>query len=101
GAAPVRDAGWIAHARPLPMAEDPGHQVYVLQRSLGAETEFLRSVRGHLVELGLLLLAAVALASLFIAGHITHPIRQLVVAAAALGRGEWGGASRAGPEDGV
>jgi signal transduction histidine kinase len=50
---------------------------------------FLRSVRGHLVELGLLLLAAVATASLFIAGHITHPIRQLVIAASAMERGEW------------
>src|SRR5215831_18455594 len=49
GAPPVRDAGWIAHARPLPMAADPGRQVYVLQRSLDAETDFLRSVRGHLV----------------------------------------------------
>jgi len=89
GAVPVRDAGWIAHARPLPMAEDAARQVYVLQRSLGAETAFLQSVRGHLVELGLLLLAAVTLASLFIAGHITHPIRQLVLAAAAMERGDW------------
>ena len=86
---PVQDAGWVALVRPLPMAADPSAQVYVLQRSLEAETAFLRSVRGHLVELGLLLLAAVAAASLFIAGHITHPIRQLVIAASAMERGEW------------
>jgi len=61
----------------------------VLQRSLEAETAFLRSVRSHLLELGLLLLAAVTAAALFIAGHITHPIRQLVLAASAMERGEW------------
>ena len=89
GSDPVQDAGWVALMRPLPMAANPARQVYVLQRSLEAETAFLRSVRGHLVELGLLLLAAVTAASLFIAGHITHPIRQLVLAASAMERGEW------------
>jgi len=86
---PQRIQGWIAWARPLPMAADPSTQVYVLLRSLSAETAFLRAVRGQLVELGLLLLAAVALASVFIAGHITLPIRQLVAAASAMERGEW------------
>src|SRR5262245_35559654 len=88
-AKPVREGGWIAHVRPLPMAADPQKQLYVLQRSLEAETAFLRSVRGHPVELGLVLLAPVTAASLFIAGHITHPIRQLVTAASAMERGEW------------
>jgi signal transduction histidine kinase len=89
GMRPIHDGGWIAHVRPLPMAANPASQVYVLQRSLAEETAFLRSVRGHLVELGLLLLAAVTLASLFIAGHITFPIRQLVTAASAMERGDW------------
>jgi signal transduction histidine kinase len=86
---PIHDGGWIAQVRPLPMAAEPTQQVYVLQRSLEAETAFLRSVRSHLLELGLLLLAAVTAAALFIAGHITHPIRQLVLAASAMERGEW------------
>jgi signal transduction histidine kinase len=86
---PVRDGPWIAHARPLPMAADGTHQVYVLQRLLSEELAFLHSVRAHLAELGLLLLAAVALASVFIAGHITRPIRQLVAAASAMEEGEW------------
>ena len=86
---PIHDGGWIAQVRPLPMAADPTQQVYVLQRSLEAETAFLRSVRSHLLELGLLLLAAVTAASLFIAGHITHPIRRLVLAASAMERGDW------------
>jgi len=80
---------WIMLARPLPMAAEDTHQSYVLQRSLAAETEFLHSVRGHLFEVGLLLLAAVSLAAFFISGHITHPIRQLVAAAAAMERGEF------------
>lgn len=86
---PVRDGGWIAYARPLPMAPDGTRQLYVLQRSLAAELAFLHSVRGHLVELGLLLLAAVALAAIFIAGHVTRPIRQLVTAASAMEQGEY------------
>jgi signal transduction histidine kinase len=86
---PVREGPWIAHARPLPMAADGPHQVYVLQRPLSEELAFLRSVRAHLAELGLLLLAAVALAASFIAGHITRPIRQLVAAASAMEEGEW------------
>ncbi len=86
---PVRIDGWIAYARPLPMAAEGTRQMYVLQRSLATETAFLRSVRGHLLELGLLLLAAVTLAALFIAGHITRPIRQLVAAATAMENGEW------------
>lgn len=86
---PVREGPWIAHARPLPMAADGTHQIYVLQRPLSEELAFLRSVRAHLAELGLLLLAAVALAASFIAGHITRPIRQLVAAASAMEEGEW------------
>jgi len=86
---PVRDGGWIALARPLPMAAEGTGQMYVLQRSLDAETEFLQSVRGHLLELGLLLLAAVSLAAFFISAHITRPIRQLVTAAAAMEQGDW------------
>ncbi len=86
---PVRNGGWIAYARPLPMAAEGTRQVYVLQRSLGAEMAFLHSVRAHLVELGLLLLAAVALAAFFIARHVTSPIRQLVSAASAMEQGEW------------
>jgi signal transduction histidine kinase len=86
---PVRDGGWIALARPLPMAAEGTGQMYVLQRSLDAETDFLQSVRGHLLELGLWLLAAVSLAAFFISAHITRPIRQLVAAAAAMEKGDW------------
>mgnify|MGYP001225711098 CR=1 FL=1 len=86
---PARDGGWITYARPLPMGEEGTRQVYVLQRSLEAETAFLRSVRGHLVEIGLLLLATVILASTFISGHITRPIRQLVSAASSMEKGDF------------
>ncbi len=88
-AEPVRISGWIAYRRPLPMALEGRGQSYLLQRSLGAETAFLRSVRVQLFQLGLLLLAAVALATLFIAAHITRPIRQMVAAASAMEQGEW------------
>ena len=86
---PMRVAGWIAYLRPLPMAMEGRGQSYLLQRSLSDETAFLRAVREQLSTLGLLLLAAVALATLFIAAHITRPIRQMVAAASAMERGEW------------
>jgi signal transduction histidine kinase len=96
---PVRDGLWIAYARPLPLAADGTHQIYVLQRLLSAELAFLHSVRAHLLELGLLLLAAVALAASFIAGHITRPIRQLVAAASAMEQGEWDAPIARGRQD--
>jgi signal transduction histidine kinase len=86
---PIHDGGWIGFARPLPMAAEGTRQIYVLQRSLEAETAFLRSVRGHLVELGLLLLLVVGFATTFIAAHITNPIRQMVRAAAAMEQGDF------------
>lgn len=46
---PLHVGGWIAYARPLPLAAEGTRQMYVLQRSLSSETAFLRSVRGHLV----------------------------------------------------
>lgn len=86
---PVHDGGWIAYARPLPMAAEGTRQLYILQRSLEAETAFLRSVRGHLIELGVLLLVVVGFATTFIAGHITAPIRQMVAAAMAMEKGDF------------
>jgi signal transduction histidine kinase len=86
---PMRIAGWIAYLRPLPMSLEGRGQSYLLQRSLSAETAFLRAVREQLSLLGLLLLAAVALATLFIAAHITRPIRQMVAAASAMEQGDW------------
>jgi len=87
--APVLDAGWIAYARRLPMAAEGTSQMYVLQRSFRAETEFVRSVRAHLIELGLLLLVAVVFASSFISAHLTRPIRQMVLAAEAMESGDF------------
>lgn len=84
-----REGPWIALARPLPLAAEGSHQAYVLQRSFETETAFLRAVREHLFELGLCTLFMVVLASLFIAGHITRPIVQLVQAAEAMERGKW------------
>ena len=86
---PTRDGAWIGYARALPMSDLGARQYYVLQRSLIVETAFLRSVRSHLSELGLALLLAVAIATIFIAAHITRPIRQIVAAAAAMEGGDF------------
>ena len=86
---PTRDGAWIGYARALPMSDLGARQYYVLQRSLIVETAFMRSVRSHLSELGLALLLAVAIATIFIAAHITRPIRQIVAAAAAMEGGDF------------
>lgn len=86
---PVHEGGWIGYASPLPMSKPGSRQYYVLQRSLDRETAFLQSVRRNLVNLGLLILSAVFLATLFIAGHITRPIRQIVGAAKAMEEGDF------------
>jgi signal transduction histidine kinase len=83
------DGRWITLARPLPLAAEGSRQTYVLQRSIETETAFLRDVRSHLYELGTVILVVVILASLFIAGHLTGPIRQLVRAAEAMEAGRW------------
>ena len=74
---PTRDGAWIGYARALPMSDLGARQYYVLQRSLIVETAFLRSVRSHLLELGLALLlgstdtgeATVALVGYTTSGH--------------------------------
>jgi signal transduction histidine kinase len=82
-------ARWIALARPLPFSTEGGGQAFVVQRSFDAETAFLRDVRSHLAELGLLAILGLTLAGLLIATRLTRPIRQLVDAAEAMERGRW------------
>jgi len=82
-------ARWIALARPLPLTAEGGAEVYVLQRSVDAETAYLREVRQQLAEFGLLAIVAITLASMVIANRLVRPIRQLVTAAEAMERNRW------------
>jgi len=93
------DGRWITLARPLPLAAEGSSQTYVLQRSIETETAFLRDVRRHLYELGAMILVVVILASVFIAGHLTGPIRQLVRAAEAMEAGRWDAPIHTGRRD--
>ncbi len=80
---------WLALARPIPFGDSGEGDAFVVQRSFDAETAFLRDVRGHLVELGLLAILVVTLAAAFIAIGITRPVRQLVDAADGMEHGRW------------
>jgi signal transduction histidine kinase len=80
---------WLTLARSLP-GEDPAlGQRYALQRSLHAETAFLRSMQRGLLELGLLAVLIAVLAGLVISNQITTPVDRLVRAAEEIERGNY------------
>ena len=96
GAAPpgVQEQGagadsWLALARPLPDAPEGASHMYVMQRSLRAETAVLRRVRFGLLALGLVAAALALAAGLAIAQRITSPIARIVRAAEAMERGDY------------
>jgi len=68
----------------------PGVQCYyAMQRSLDAETVFLREIQARLAELGILGAIIVLLSGLVIAQRITAPIRTLVRGAEEMERGNY------------
>lgn len=71
----------------LPQTEPGQDQRYVMQRSLDAETRFLRDIQSGLVELGVAAALVALLAGIVIAGRITSPVRSLVRAAEEMERG--------------
>jgi signal transduction histidine kinase len=78
---------WITLARPLPGSSPEAGQWYVMQRSLDAESVFLREIQTHLLELGVLAVVVALLAGLFLAERMTSPVRRLVRAAEDMERG--------------
>ncbi len=73
----------------LPLSEPGREQVYVMQRSLEAETAFLRAMQLGLIELGGIGLLVALLAGSFIAHRVTSPVRQLVRGAEEMERGNY------------
>lgn len=80
---------WLTLVGPIPHSSAGERQLYVMQRSLSAETAFLREIRRRLVELGLVGGVVAVLAGLAIAGGITSPVQRLVRAAAEMERGNY------------
>jgi signal transduction histidine kinase len=73
----------------LPGAGLGSENYYAMQRSLDAETVFLREIQARLVELGILGAIVALLSGLLISHRITSPIRKLVYAAEQMERGNY------------
>ncbi len=73
----------------LPGAGPESESYYAMQRSLDAETMFLREVQSWLVGLGLLGAIVVLLCGVVISHHIASPIRQLVRGAEEMEHGNY------------
>jgi signal transduction histidine kinase len=80
---------YLTLARAIPDAAPGRRQIYVMQRSLDAETAFLSKTQRVLGEIGALALLAALLAGYLISEHITSPVRRLVQVAEALERGNY------------
>jgi len=73
----------------LPDAGPRSESYYAMQRSLDAETVFLREIQARLVELGILGAIVALLSGLMISQRITSPIRKLVRGAEEMERGNY------------
>lgn len=73
----------------VPDAGPRGQSYYAMQRSLDAETVFLREIQARLVELGVLGAIVALLSGLVISQRITSPIRKLVRGAEEMERGNY------------
>ncbi len=73
----------------LPGAGPESESYYAMQRSLDAETVFLREIQGWLVGLGLFGAIVVLLCGLAISQHIASPIRKLVRGAEEMEHGNY------------
>lgn len=85
--APGHVAVTLAHE--LPGSEGGQRQLYVIQRSLDAETAFLRTMQTGLVALGGLALLLSIAAGAFIAQRIISPVRRVVRGAEEMERGNY------------
>ena len=79
----------VTLARDLPGVEPGQRQLVVLQRSLDAETAFLRAMQGGLVALGGLALVLAVGAGALIAQRIISPVQRLVHGAEEMERGNY------------
>jgi signal transduction histidine kinase len=80
---------YLTIVRPLPRAGPTPGQRYVIQRSLDAETAFLRDIQKSLVELGVIAVLVALVAGFLIAERITSPVQRLVRGAEEMERGNF------------
>src|SRR5262245_5126959 len=80
---------YLSLVRPIPGSSPEQEQTYAIQRSLEAETRFLRRIQEGLVQLGLLAVLAALIAGLLISERITTPINRIVHAASQIEQGNY------------
>jgi signal transduction histidine kinase len=80
---------YLTLARPFSQTRPDEGQVFVMQRALDAETAFLRSMQGDLMQLGIAAVIVALLAGYLIAERITSPVRRLVRGAEEMERGNY------------
>ena len=80
---------YLTIAAPIPGSNGAVNQLYVLQRSLDAETATLRRMQKALLVLGLLAAAVALLSGMVVADTVTSPLRRLVRGAEEMERGNY------------
>jgi signal transduction histidine kinase len=80
---------YVSLVRPIPGSLPEQEQTYAIQRSLEAETAFLRRIQDGLAQLGLLAILAALIAGILVSQRITTPINKIVHAAAEIERGNY------------
>jgi signal transduction histidine kinase len=80
---------YLTLVRPIPDSNPASPQVYVMQRSLQVETEYLTAMRNLLIELGVVAVIIAILGGMAIAQRITAPIQRLVRGADEMERGDY------------
>ncbi len=80
---------FLTIAAPIPGSDPASGQVYLIQRSLDAETAALRRMQKDLSLLGLIAALIALLAGLLVAQMVVAPLRQLVRGAEEMERGNY------------
>ena len=80
---------YLTIAAPIPGSDPASGQVYVIQRSLDAETAALTRMQRALLLLGLFAAVVALLSGLLVAETVTSPLRKLVRGAEEMERGNY------------
>jgi signal transduction histidine kinase len=80
---------YLTLVRQIPGSDPESRQLYVLQRSVSAETSFLRQVQGGLVRLGIVVILVALFIGFMVSERIARPVRQLVRGAEEMERGNY------------
>lgn len=86
---PAPEENYLTIAAPIPGSDPASGQMYVIQRSLDAETASLRQMQKALLLLGLIAAAIALLAGLLVADTVTSPLRRLVRGAEEMEHGNY------------